>query len=348
MPWTGAAFAMMDVVRRAQGGVLAACGFGPEESRAECLVSLPGLRLRAYGGAGRPVLLVPAPIKRHYIWDLEPKVSVVRRCLGHGLAVYLCEWRDDAAAGYGLYDNARDLVATLGIVARRHRSPPMVIGHSLGGTLAAIAAAQRPAAVAALAVVEAPLCFGSGGGSFSRLVAAHAAVEPLLPFHASVPGAFLSAFAAAAAPEVFQYGRWADLMATAADWDGLRRHLRVERWVLDELPMPRRLFADVTELLYRCNAFHRGRLDLGEGTLGPGGIHAPLLAIVDPDSAIVPPQAVQPFLGAAAAREKLVIEVRPEPGTGFPHLTALVGLRCHRAMWSRALTWLSAAAWPQG
>jgi poly(3-hydroxyalkanoate) synthetase len=33
------------------------------------------------------VLTVPAPIKRHYIWDLEPRVSVVARCLAHGLRV---------------------------------------------------------------------------------------------------------------------------------------------------------------------------------------------------------------------------------------------------------------------
>lgn len=346
MPWTGSAFAVMDVVRRAQGMALAACGFGPEESVAEQRASLPGLHLRAYGGEGRPVLLVPAPIKRHYIWDIEPEVSVVRRCLRHGLAVYLCEWRDNTVGDYGLYDAVRDLVAVCDLVAGRHRAAPIVIGHSLGGTLAAIATAQKPAAAAALAVVEAPLCFGASGGRFSRLIAAHAIIEPLLPFGTSVPGTFLSAAGAAAAPEVFHYGRLSDLMASAARWSSLRRHLRVERWVLDELPMPRPLLRDVAGLLYRCDAFYRGRLDLGEGALGPENVVVPLLAIIERDSALVPPEAVLPFLRAAAAAEKLVLEVRPEPGTGFPHLTALVGPCCHQLLWPRALTWLAAAVSP--
>jgi len=47
-----------------------------------------GVALRRYGGdaaSGPVVLIVPAPIKRPYIWDLAPEVSVVRRCLAAGV-----------------------------------------------------------------------------------------------------------------------------------------------------------------------------------------------------------------------------------------------------------------------
>jgi polyhydroxyalkanoate synthase len=37
------------------------------------------------------VLIVAAPIKRPYIWDLTPAVSAIRYCLGAGLRVYLLE-----------------------------------------------------------------------------------------------------------------------------------------------------------------------------------------------------------------------------------------------------------------
>jgi polyhydroxyalkanoate synthase subunit PhaC len=64
------------------------------------------VRLRAYqppGAAPRgPVLLiVPAPIECAYVWDLLPEVSVVRRCLGRGLRVYLLEWLDSGPAEDG-------------------------------------------------------------------------------------------------------------------------------------------------------------------------------------------------------------------------------------------------------
>jgi polyhydroxyalkanoate synthase subunit PhaC len=69
--------------------------------------ALPGpARLRAYqppGAArrGPALLIVPAPIKRAYVWDLLPEVSVVRRCLGRGLRVYLLEWLDSGPAEDG-------------------------------------------------------------------------------------------------------------------------------------------------------------------------------------------------------------------------------------------------------
>ena len=50
--------------------------------------------MRAYGGPdGRPsLLIIAAPLKRPYLWDLAPSVSAVRYCLHQGLRVYLLEW----------------------------------------------------------------------------------------------------------------------------------------------------------------------------------------------------------------------------------------------------------------
>src|SRR3546814_3818487 len=51
------------------------------------IFSRPGVTLRAYSdgsGAGPVLLIVPAPIKRAYIWDLVPWASAVRRCIDSG------------------------------------------------------------------------------------------------------------------------------------------------------------------------------------------------------------------------------------------------------------------------
>ena len=77
-----------------------AVGLGPVETPSEVVASWPGVRLRAYAdpGAGGPaVLIVPAPIKRAYIWDLVPWASVVRRCLDGGMLVHLAEWTPPGA-----------------------------------------------------------------------------------------------------------------------------------------------------------------------------------------------------------------------------------------------------------
>ena len=94
-------FAMMDRLRRAQGDALDALGLGPRECSFKLLRSGPHWRLRAYGGpdAAPPLVMVPAPIKRPYIWDLTPSVSAVRYCLNRGFRVYLLEWMPPEADG---------------------------------------------------------------------------------------------------------------------------------------------------------------------------------------------------------------------------------------------------------
>jgi poly(3-hydroxyalkanoate) synthetase len=89
----------MDRSRRARGDMLDRAGYGPQQTPSTVLYSEPGLNVRRYGEPGEPtaadapaVLIVPAPIKRPYIWDLAPDVSVVRRWLERGYRVYLAEW----------------------------------------------------------------------------------------------------------------------------------------------------------------------------------------------------------------------------------------------------------------
>ena len=92
-----ATFFAADRWRRWRGGWLDALGLGPRETPWRSVDVAAGVRLHCYDGAREPdavpVLLVPAPIKQPYIWDLLPRISVVRRCLEAGLRVYLAAWR---------------------------------------------------------------------------------------------------------------------------------------------------------------------------------------------------------------------------------------------------------------
>ena len=97
----------VDELRRRRGALLDAAGFGPVETpwREACRAN--GMRLRIYEptGSGPMILIVPAPIKRAYIWDLAPGRSVVRRLLAEGIGVGMVEWTEPAGTrGYGLDD----------------------------------------------------------------------------------------------------------------------------------------------------------------------------------------------------------------------------------------------------
>ena len=166
-------FTLLDQAHRGADQALDVAGLGPIETPFRIAADLPGARLRAYQPPGvapdAPVLLIiPAPIKRAYIWDLLPEVSVVRHCLRHGLQVYLLEWRDPTVAEdeLGLTDYADRLpLAALNVIAAETgATAAMLAGHSLGGTFAAILTALYPARVRGLVLVDAPLAFGPGRG----------------------------------------------------------------------------------------------------------------------------------------------------------------------------------------
>ena len=111
-------FEQLDRMRRAQGSFCDAVGLGPVETPYETIRREPGISLRRYGeGAqsGPLVLIVPAPIKRPYIWDLLPPVSVVRSCGRAGFRAFMLAWHDVGEEG-----------GDAGLGCRRHRQESLL------------------------------------------------------------------------------------------------------------------------------------------------------------------------------------------------------------------------------
>ncbi len=338
-------FQALDVLHRAQGAGLAALGCGPDEAPYRIVAATARWRLRCYAGPpSRPtVLIVPAPIKRPYIWDLSPTVSPIRLLLSQRFAVYLLEWNPPAPQGEGadLAAYADDALAAAldGVSEDARTACVFLLGHSLGGTLAAIFAARRPERPAGLVLLSAPLCLPP---AISRLRDALAALPPPPRDGPVVPGALLAQASALAAPDTFLASRWRDAAASVFDARGREVHARVARWILDEQGLPAALVRDMLTELYREDRLCRGTLAIRGCRLGPADVRAPVLAVANARDEVAPPASVAPFLAATANPEARLVPYAGEASVVLQHLGALVGRDALTSLWPQIVAWIRA------
>jgi polyhydroxyalkanoate synthase len=338
-------FAMTDTLRRAQGDALDASGLGPRECTFQLISSGPCWRLRAYGGpeAGPVLLMVPAPFKRPYIWDLTPTVSAVRYCLHHGFRVHLIEWRPpsaDGSTGLDAYGGRAIASCVEAISNQSNGTPPFLLGHSLGGTLATIYCAMEPRSVKGLVLLGAPLCFEQESSPFRDSLVALIPEE--FPESEVVAGSLLSQISAVASPHTFVWLRWMDAVLSLADPAAMDIHARIERWALDEVALPGKLINQIFRWLYRENRFYHGTLAVLNRTVGPANMSIPTLAIVNMDDEVAPVSSVAPFLGKMPTDDTRIIEYPGEIGVGLQHLGMLTGRAAYARVWPQIIAWLKA------
>ena len=329
-------FEQLDRLRQAQGALLDAGGWRALEAPYRIVHEETGIALRRYEGGGErspAVLIVPAPIKRPYLWDLDPGVSVVRRLLERGLPVHVVEWRP-APPDYGLEQYAERLI--LGCLEATGAARAVLLAHSLGGLMAAIFATLHPERVQGLGLIAAPLHFGADTPVLNAMVS-ELDVEQLPD---SLPGSFLSVASANAAPAVFGAERALDAALSVTDPVRLRTHLLVERWTLDELALPRRFVAELAVQCVREDRFVRGALEIRGRIAAPSNVDAPLVCVMDNGCPLVPPAAMLPFLDAVASRDKTVLAYEREVGVALQHVGPLVGRGAHARLWPRILDWI--------
>jgi polyhydroxyalkanoate synthase len=327
-----------DALRRSLARLFDEAGLTPHESPWHVVLKQSDSQLRRYGqgaGSAGAVLIVPAPIKRPYIFDLLPEVSIVRKLTQADFSVYLSEWCEEGSASADLGESVGSLRRALEKIVTEHGRAPILVGHSLGGTLAAILASIEPRHVDKLVLIEAPLAFGERTGALRPIT--------VLPdswlfgeMVERVPGSILDLASVAAAPEEFAFGHWTDAWASLPDPKALAVHSRVIRWTLDEFAPPVPLLRSVIDLLYRQDRFARNELTvLGRLTGSNSLARIPVAAIVDYTSRLVPP-----FSALEPLRSPCVFAYVPETGVGLQHVGPLVGRRAHREIWPRILDWM--------
>ena len=185
-------FAAADEMRRWYGRALD-LWLARTETPSRLVLERSRVKLRDYGDEGnRPsLLIIPAPIKKPYIWDLTPSVSVVLACLQARFRVYVLEWPETPPDGSdnGLAVYVDELILES---ARAIGEPAILIGHSLGGTFATIFASLHPERVRSLILLEAPLSFSGDAGTIAKCIHIAPPTEALRKV-STYPGTLLNA-----------------------------------------------------------------------------------------------------------------------------------------------------------
>jgi polyhydroxyalkanoate synthase len=347
-----------EMARRRLGELMEHLGLGPQTTPSRTVGTWRTARLLAYqepvhrATQGPVLLMVPAPIKTAYIWDLAPEVSAVRRCLAAGLQTYLVDWRPPQPhdEGMGLEDYAsRMILACLDAVsAETKRSKIFLAGHSLGGTLAAIFASLHSDRLHGLIELEGPMEFKAGVGPIETVEATAPVAGTITDALGNVPGSFISAVSSWADPATFRSEPLLDWLACWRSPTAMTTHLRVRRWTLDETPMPRRLFQEVTEQLYRDNLFADGKLIVGRRRAEPHGLTAPILAVSDPRSRIIPWSSIGAYRQRTGSRDVQMLRYEGDVGVMLQHVGVLIGGDAHRFLWPRIIGWMRGHSTLQG
>jgi polyhydroxyalkanoate synthase len=255
--------------------------------------------------------------------------------------VHLLEWlpASPRTTDYGL-EQYTDAISECVSKLSNGRNKAVLMGHSLGGTLAAIFSALAPDSIQGLVLLGAPLCFRPATSRFRD------ALVSLVPSDMDeaepCPGSLLSHISALASPNTFLWSRLTDAAFSVTDGHALEIHARVERWALDEVPLPGRLVHQLIEWLYRENRFCRGDLKIGGKLIGPQSMSVPTLAVVNTTDDIAPLGSVKPFIDAMPTRDTRIIAYPGEIGVCLQHLGVLIGQHAHAQVWPEIISWIDA------
>ncbi len=296
-------------------------------------------RLLDYGGAGKPILVVPSLINRAYILDLMPEKSLLRFLAGNGIRPLLVEWGapGNLERHFTLTDYiAGRLEAALEAAASAAGGPIAVMGYCMGGNLALALAARQPKRVSALALLATPWDFHAERAEQARLLGALApSLKSVFSALGELPVDVLQTLFAALDPllALRKFSRFAEF--DDAD-PRAREFVALEDWLNDGVPLALPVAEAVLTEWYGENAPARGTWRVAGRIVDPTRCAMPALVVVPAQDRIVPPGSAR-ALGAAL----------PRADTWTPtlgHIGMVVSREAPRVVWEPLRDWLLAGA----
>ncbi|CUR55574.1 Alpha/beta hydrolase fold protein [metagenome] len=304
---------------------------------------------------GDPVLLVTPLAAPSSCYDLRRGCSLVEHLVAQGRPTYLVEYGQvsfkDRELGMEHWIDEVVPTAIREVSAHAGGRPVHVVGWSLGGVFAALAAADQPGLpIASLTLLGTPFDVS--------LVPMVAPLRPLL--NLELP-AVLSPFtrlyqAIGGAPQPLV--RWAFQLSSVQklitkpialathldDREFLAQVEAVDAFTSGMIAYPGRAFGQLYHRFVRANDFRTGSIRFGNRTIEMSSITAPVLVFGGSTDGIAPVAAVRAVLPLLSGSEEVRFEIVPGG-----HLGMLAGRAARRTTWEVLDEWFgqwSATATP--
>jgi polyhydroxyalkanoate synthase subunit PhaC len=286
-----------------------------------------------------PVLFCYALINRHYILDLQPEKSVVRRYLEQGFEVYMIDWGvpSDADHVLTMEDHVCGFLSdAVELVLREHgRDRLHLVGYCMGGTMSALFAALHPDLLRSLTLLAAPIDF-AGRETLLNIWTdpKYFDVDAFVNAHGNCPAWFLQSCFLSMNPVQNVLGKTIGFYEQMDDLQFVSNYFAMERWINDNIPVAGETFREFVKKLYQRNELVRGEFRLGRRPIDLRRITCPLLLLTAKNDHLVAPRStegIRPCVGSRDVRSMTI-----DAG----HVGLVVGAKAQKTFWPEATRWL--------
>ena len=282
-----------------------------------------------------PVLIVPPPINRTYVLDLEPGNSLVQHLIQGGSEVFLLDWGvpDSADADNTLETYVEEYIAPALQIIKQSRSVDQVhvLGYCFGALLALLSVSRYPESVRSLVLVTIPVDF-TKIRFLAEVFRKGLNPDDLIDETGNVPGEVVGSAFRALKP-IATVAAYKSLLERMWDDNYVAGYQAMAVWARDQIPFPGALLRQVADMFVCDNALMEGTARLGGAPVDLGAIRSPVLSLVAGNDHIVPPEASEPLpkLLTGTSVEELV--------TPLGHVSLIVGRSAAKITAPRLVEW---------
>jgi polyhydroxyalkanoate synthase subunit PhaC len=300
--------------------------------------------LRHYSAVGSPrsvpILLVYALIKRPFILDLQPGISVIENLTRQGFEVFLIDWLPPTTAdswrGFEAYVSQDLANAVRAVQLHRGVGQLTLFGYCLGALLSLVYTAIRPNNVKNLVMLALPLDLSVGELPVYHLLDSidERMLELVTTVYGNCPAWLIRAFFYAMAPMHHLLDKYVGLYRNQEREGYARMFELFERWMNSDVPLAGQLFRELGRDVLKRNRLIEGSFAIGGETVDLTRITCPLLNVVAEFDDVVHPKSSLPLTTRAASFDTTTLT--------FPtgHIGAVVSGAAHKKLWPQIGSWL--------